>query len=120
MTFPVTPASVSTKRIAQYILWDGEMSVTVTQHCGAHGFFSAAIVVESCDDPIKCLTYNGYKSDLRSTSAAGYTAMTGWIAVQLTLLATGTGFAEGSVSQVVEYDSSNANDGLWEELVQDL
>ena len=94
MNNPVKIDDVSNERIAYYALWGGEVFVTAQQHIGAHGFFSAALVVERCDSPMECYMYDGYDTALRSKATGGtggltaHTVMKQWIASKLTELAT--------------------------------
>ena len=126
MNYPVTAADVSKKRISHYKVWDGEVFVTVTKSCGAHGFFSAAMVVEHCDSPLECFVYDGYSSELRSTQAgskgpnAAYAAMQQWIAEQLTRIATGTQFATGTTSDVVETHVRAVDEMQWQEFLPNI
>jgi len=108
----VTANRIRKKQVTKYKLWDGEVEATVFRHCGAHGFWSAAIVVEYIDGPTGCLTKNFYKTSI-SFRNKGYEDLTfgqidklrqqevdTWIAEQLTKLSTGTGLAEGDVGNV--------------------
>lgn len=71
----------------------------MTQHQGAHGFYSAAMVVERMDDPIECMLYEGYSGD--TPKHLGELVMRNWIAAKLNQLATGTHLAVGTYSVIV-------------------
>ncbi len=121
MQHPITAADVSTQRVAYYSLWDGEMRVTVTQDIGAHGFFSAAMVVERCDSPMECYMYDGYDRELRSIRSGGkgtvvaYATMREWVASKLNTLATGTDYAVGNFSSIEE--TAYPNDEGWDDVL---
>lgn len=117
MNNPVKIDDVSNERIAYYALWGGEVFVTAQQHIGAHGFFSAALVVERCDSPMECYMYDGYDTALRSKATGGtggltaHTVMKQWIASKLTELATGTGLAAGTHGTVDLAEANETVDG---------
>lgn len=71
----------------QYALWDGEMIVDAFIDCGAHGFYSAVIVVSRCDDPLEVRKWSGYQSGPENRPTADDAAQ--WVANQLNNLATG-------------------------------
>lgn len=109
----VTANQIRNKRVARYELWDGEVVATVYRHCGAHGFWSAAIVVEQIDGPVECLTKDFYNTAIHWSNKEHkdltfeqrdkmrQAEVNTWIAEQLTKLSTGTGLAEGDVGNVV-------------------
>lgn len=45
---------------AELEAWGGEVGITVQIHVGAYGHFSAVMVMEYPDSPLKALTYTGY------------------------------------------------------------
>jgi len=96
---PIVPAEVSRQRVAHYTIWHGEVLVTVTQHLGAYGFYSAAMVVERMDGPIECMLYEGYSGD--TPKHLGELVMRNWVASKLNQLATGTHNAVGDYSEIV-------------------
>jgi hypothetical protein len=57
---PIAPEQIVEEDMTLYKLWDGEVLATVFISKGCHGFYSAAIVVEYNDSPIKTLSYDGY------------------------------------------------------------
>lgn len=68
--------------VQRYMLWEGEMCASVYIDIGAHGFYSAAMVIQRCDDPIETRAFDGYKF-----AAKGKDATFEWIAAQLNELA---------------------------------
>jgi len=103
MQYPTTSQHVSKARIAEYSLWDGQVHVTVTQHTGARGFFSAAMLVEYTDKAMECYMYEGYKRELSALleNGVGMLTMLEWVSSKLNILATGTGSANGTYSDIV-------------------
>ena len=97
---PIFPDAVTDARVSHYTLWEGEVLVTVTQHLGAYGFYSAAMVVERMDSPIECMLYEGYSGD--TPKHLGKLVMRNWIAAKLNMLATGTHSATGDYSEIVK------------------
>src|SRR5579864_5793769 len=87
----VTAAQVQYKTRADYKLWDGEMLVTVFQHQGAHGFYSALMVIEYPDSPLETRLWDGYRVEYEGDTRIMPTLnhMRTWIAEQLTALAIG-------------------------------
>jgi hypothetical protein len=108
----VTAQQIQKSSHATYVLWDGEVVVFVQKHCGAHGFWSAAITVDHPDSPIEVMSKSCYKTSIHRNNPeySGKTfeelmglrqdELDAWIAEQLTVLSTGTGFNEGGSSEI--------------------
>lgn len=63
--------------------WGGEQILTVHISVGAHGFYSAAMVIEHVDSPIEVKVYNdGYQRGL-SNSLIGWEKCYHWLIDQL-------------------------------------
>lgn len=74
---------------AKYVLWSGERIVArVHQHTGAHGFHSAVIVVERCDEALEVRSWSGYDGRWAGQTGKDKMPMLEWIAAQLTELST--------------------------------
>ena len=60
--------------------WEGEHNILVKMHCGAHGFYSAVVVVERIDSPLVVHTYDGYGRDkAQMTILAKFQVMFYWL-----------------------------------------
>jgi hypothetical protein len=66
-----------TKKI-EFTAWGGEQILTVHISAGAHGFYSAAMVIEHVDSPIEVKTYEGYKRGL-ANSVMGWEKCYHWL-----------------------------------------
>lgn len=84
-----------------YELWDGEVLVTVFQSRGAHGFYSAVLVIEYCDAPLETRLWDGYIQMGPGVKKPTEDDMAVWIADQFTELSTGKEFNLGGVGDVV-------------------
>ena len=85
---------------SHYTLWDGEVFVTVHQNLGAHGFYSAAMVIERCDAPIEARVWSGYVTMLPGVKKPGVSEMLTWVAEQLTELSSGKELNIGGIGDV--------------------
>ncbi len=92
-------SQLSRAPVALYELWDGEVIATVTQIIGAHGYYSAAIVVVHMDSPIDVYRYNGYTLATRGSRDVRRGTMRQWIADTLKHIGTGTQLATGTYSE---------------------
>ncbi len=96
----VQAAQIHRKRVHTYKLWDGEMYATVILHVGAHGLYSAAVVVEQIDSPIQTYSFSGYRPprelSWQEKMAASEKQTLEWVAETLTQLSRGTQLATGT------------------------
>ncbi len=92
-------SQLSRAPVALYELWDREVVATVTQHLGAHGYYSAAVVAVYMDSPLRVYSYDGYTPDTQGFRNERRAIMRQWIADTLKHIGTGTQLATGTYSE---------------------
>ena len=89
MTISITQVAAdfktNTNRFHCYTLWGGEMVVNAQMHCGLHGFYSAALVIATCDGPMEVRSFSAYDNEPKEQ---GFSRTAEWITIQLNELAT--------------------------------
>lgn len=99
--YPITIAQLKRTVYTQYSLWDGEQIAHVHLNLGAHGGFSAAIVVEHMDSPMEVHKYDGYdRCWERNSRERRFNECLQWIADTLNKMAEGIEFVVGDHSEI--------------------
>jgi hypothetical protein len=73
-----------------YQLWEGEVLVDAYIHVGAHGYYSAAMVIGRMDSPLETRDFENYNNEFKDS---GFSRAVGWVAEQLNEIATPKLFA---------------------------